>query len=104
MVESEIFLYIACKTLDTHKKSEFVAEFVDPKLIDFGKGAVIKANIHIANITATQSELNQLLSEYLNHYDKKIQTANEGSERWSVFLSKFKLGGHVGQVLPRVFH
>jgi len=91
MVESEIFLYIVCKTLDTHTNSDFIAEFVDPRIIEYGKDAVRNANNHIGNISATQPELNQLLSEYLNHYDQKVQVTNEASKRWNEFLSKFKL-------------
>jgi len=92
MIESEVFLYVGCKTLDKKDDSNLVEEFVHPKFLEFGKVAIDKANMYLAEISATDEELNDLVAKYLKHYDQKLRNTNEVSERWEHFLQKFDSG------------
>lgn len=87
MRESEIFLYIACQTLDQQTHSVLVEKYVEPQFMEAGKNAIAKANLHLSKISATDLELQALLTDYLAHYDNKLQKTREASSRWQEFFT-----------------
>jgi len=88
MVESEIFLYVACKTLDQHAGSFFVDEYVHQRLLEHGQKPIMKANAYISEISARELELRDGVLDYLFHCDRKLRKANEISNRWEAFLRR----------------
>jgi len=88
MVESEIFLYVACKTLDQHSGTSFVDEYVHPSFIEHGQKPIIKSNEYISKVSASEQEVKDLVLSYLLNFDEKLRKNDEISIRWTDFIQR----------------
>jgi len=88
MFESEIFLYVACRTLDQHTGTSFVDEYVHPLFLEHGQKPIIKSNQYISKISENEQELKNLVLSYALNFDEKLRKNNEASTQWTEFLRK----------------
>jgi hypothetical protein len=85
MLESEIFLFIACRALDIVEKTDYVKNMVSPAFIDAAKPVLPKVNEHLLQLSTHPHNIWHTVSEFTSYYDKKLD--GERTAQWRDFCA-----------------
>ena len=85
MLESEIFLFIACHALDVVENTDYVKEMVSPAFITAARSVLPNVNERLLLLSAQSKDIWRTVSEFTSYYDQKLD--GERTAQWRDFCA-----------------
>lgn len=86
MYESEIFLFVACRTLDIVEGTDYVSRFVSAQFLAAAAAVIPAANLELEILQQQPADIHNIILEYVLYYDARLN--NERCCCWNAFCEE----------------
>ena len=83
MRESEIFLFIACRSIDIVENTDYVLNMVPPEFIAAANKVLPKVNERLVQLQTQSRDIWHIILEFVRYYDQKLE--GERTAKWQDF-------------------